>query len=208
MKYLLATKNKAKIKYYGTKLKESGIDILTLNDLNISIDIAENGQSPRENAIIKATTYNQLSNLTTIALDEGLFFKNIPEEIQPGTHVRRINNKRLNDNEMIDYYISLINQYGNNGTLAGYFLKSVAIASGGDIYTFEYKADCQFSNHQSSIIDEGYPLDSIQIISPFNKFKSELTEEEKKIAMNIEQNAILDFILKTITTIDQNRKVR
>ena len=41
MKYLLATTNKAKIRYYGTKLKEKGIDIVTLNDLNVDVDVDE-----------------------------------------------------------------------------------------------------------------------------------------------------------------------
>ena len=70
MKYLLATKNKAKIKYYGTKLREKGIDVVTLSDLNIDDDIDETGKNPTENAIIKATAYNDLSEIPTIALDE------------------------------------------------------------------------------------------------------------------------------------------
>ena len=38
MKYLLATTNKAKIRYYGTKLKKRGIEIITLEDLNIECE--------------------------------------------------------------------------------------------------------------------------------------------------------------------------
>lgn len=205
MKYLLATTNKAKIRYYGTKLKEKGIDILTLNDLNIDIDVDETGKNPTENAVIKATAYNNLSNITTIALDEGLFLEGVPDEIQPGTHVRRVNGKRLDDKEMIEYYISLVNKYGIDGKLPGYFLKGVAIVNEDETYTFEYKASREFTNRQSTVIDEGYPLASIQIIEPVGKFKSELTEEEEKITMDVEQKDIIDFILNTITTIEQNR---
>lgn len=205
MKYLLATTNKAKIRYYGTKLKEKGIDIITLNDLDIDIEVDETGKNPTENAVIKATAYNNLSKIPTIALDEGLFLKGVPDEIQPGTHVRRINGKRLDDNEMIDYYISLVNKYGINGKLPGYFLKGVAIVNGDETYTFEYKANREFTNRQSAIIDEGYPLASIQIIESIGKFKSELTEEEEKITMDVEQKDIFDFILKSITTIEKNK---
>lgn len=207
MKILLATKNNAKIRYYGTKLKEKGIDIITLKDLNIDIDVDETGKSPIENAIIKARAYNKISNIPTIALDEGLFFENIPEEIQPGIHVRRVNGKRLNDKEMIEYYISLVNKYGNNGILNGYFLKGVAIICNDNIYTNEFKANRIFTNKQSKIIDEGYPLASIQFISSVNKFKSELTEEEEKITMDIEQKDIFDFILNTILVIDNDKKL-
>lgn len=207
MKYLLATTNKAKIRYYGTKLKEKGLDIVTLNDLNIEIDVDETGKNPIENAIIKATEYNKLSNIPTIALDEGLFLDGVPDEIQPGTHVRRVNGRRLDDNEMIDYYTSLVNQYGVNGKLRGYFLKGVAIVNGNDIFTFEYKANREFTNKKSEIIDEGYPLASIQIIESVGKFKSELTEEEEKNTMDVEQKDIFDFILNTITSMEQNKKL-
>ena len=117
MKYLLATTNKAKIRYYGTKLREQGVEIVTLEDLNIKCNVDETGKNPIENAIIKASAYNQISGMPTIALDEGLFLKGVPDHIQPGTHVRRVNGKRLNDIEMIEYYIDLVNKYGENGIL-------------------------------------------------------------------------------------------
>ena len=202
MKYLLATTNKAKIRRYGTALKDHGIELITLNDLNIDVEVDENGNNPIENAIIKATTYNKITGLITIALDDGLFLDNVPEEIQPGTHVRRVNGKRLNDNEMIEHYISLVNEYGNSGELNGYFIKGVAIVDGNDIYTFENKSDRKFSNKKSKVIDEGYPLASIQIVEPFGKFKSELTKEEEDKVINLERSKITDFILETIDKIE------
>lgn len=202
MKILLATTNKAKIRYYGNKLKQKGIDIVTLEELGITCDVDETGNNPIENAIIKAKAYYGISHIPTIALDEGLFLENIPDEIQPGTHVRKVNNRRLNDKEMIDYYISLVNKYGKDGKLLGYFLKGVAIIDDNDIYTFDYQANRCFTNRQSKVIDEGYPLASIQIIPSLNKFKSELTEEEEKETMDIEQQEIFDFILNTIYEIE------
>ena len=203
MKYLFATTNKAKIRYYVTKLRERGIEVITLEDLNITCDVDETGKDPVENAIIKARAYYELSGVPTIALDDGLFLEGVPAHIQPSTHVRRVNGKRLNDKEMIDYYIGLVNQYGDNGALKGYFLKGVAIVDQNHTYTFDYKGKRCFTNKQSQVIDEGYPLASIQIISPFNKFKSELTEEEEKRTIDIEQKDIFEFILKTISTIEQ-----
>ena len=204
MKCLLATTNKAKIRYYGTKLKERGIEIVTLEDLNIECDVDETGKNPIDNAIIKASAYHKLSGMPTIALDDGLFLEGVPDNIQPGTHVRRVNGRKLNDIEMIEYYIDLVNKYGENGTLKGYFLKGVAIVNQDRTYTFDYKANRCFTNKQSKVIDEGYPLASIQIISSLNKFKSELTEEEEKITMDIEQKDIFEFILNTISTIEQD----
>ncbi len=205
MKYLLATTNKAKIRYYGTKLKKRGIEIITLEDLNIECEVDETGKNPIENAIIKASVYHELSGLPTIALDEGLFLEGVPDSIQPGTHVRRVNGKRLNDSEMIDHYIDLVNKYGNDGILNGYFLKGVAIVNRDSTYTFDYRANRQFTNKQSEVIDDGYPLASIQIISSLNKFKSELTEDEERTTIDVEQTKIFEFILNTISKIEQDQ---
>ena len=205
MKYLLATTNKAKIRYYGTKLKKRGIEIITLEDLNIECEVDETGKNPIENAIIKASVYHELSGLPTIALDEGLFLEGVPDSIQPGTHVRRVNGKRLNDSEMIDHYIDLVNKYGNDGILNGYFLKGVAIVNQDSTFTFDYRDNRQFTNKQSEVIDDGYPLASIQIISSLNKFKSELTEDEERTTIDVEQTKIFEFILNTISKIEQDQ---
>ena len=37
----------------------------------------------------------------TISMDDGLYIENIPEELQPGLFVRRVNGKELNNEEMI-----------------------------------------------------------------------------------------------------------
>ena len=204
MKYLLATTNKAKIKRYGGKLVENGIDFVTLKDLKIELDIDENGNNPTENAIIKAKAYNAATNMPTIAIDDALFLDNVPDEVQPGTHVRRVNGKRLNDKEMVEHYISLVNQYGKNGELTGYFKKAVAIINENDIFTFEYKTNRKFSNKQSSVINEGYPLSSIQIVEQFGKFKSELTKEEEEQILKTEQNEICNFIIRTVNEIEKH----
>ncbi len=202
MKYLLATTNKAKIRRYGTQLIENGIEIVTLNDLELNIDVDENGNNPIENALIKATAYHKATNMPTIAMDDGLFLNNVPDEIQPGTHVRRVAGKRLNDKEMIEHYISLVNKYGTNGELSGYFKKGVAIVTGTDTYTYEHKTDRKFTNKQSKVIDEGYPLASIQIVESIGKFKSELTKEEEEMVVNKERKGICDFIINTIKKIE------
>ena len=54
--------------------------------------------------------------IITIGMDNNLFIEELPEEKQPGTHVRRINGKELTDDEMIEYYSNLVNEYGGKLT--------------------------------------------------------------------------------------------
>ena len=70
MKFLLATANEAKVKSYGLKLKTLGFDYVTLKDLDLNIEVEETGNTPIDNAVIKATEYNKISSLPTIAIDD------------------------------------------------------------------------------------------------------------------------------------------
>ena len=104
---------------------------------------------------------------------------------------------------MVDHYISLVNKYGINGELTGFFRKAVAIVTQNDVFTFEYKTGRKFVNKQSNVINEGYPLSSIQIVEQLGKFKSELTKEEEKQIVKTEQDKICNFIIETIRNIEK-----
>lgn len=203
MKILFATTNKAKVKFYATRLKEKGLDLVTLSDMGITQEFEETGNTPLENAIIKATGYAAISKMPTIAIDDGLYLDTIPDELQPSVHVRRINGKRLTDNEMIEYYIGLVNQYGTNGELKGYFTKGIALVYGDHVQTFQKDAKRVFTNKRSEVINEGYPLASIQILPTIHKFKSELTREEEASTMDIEHQSIFDFLFQAMENLEQ-----
>lgn len=198
MKILFATTNPSKLKRYSKKIKERGIDLVTLKDLNIDIDVEETGDSALENAIIKAEAYYKLSGMPTIAIDESLTFDNVPQNLQPGTCVRRVNGKRLNDKEMLDYYIDLVNKYGTNGKLNGSFTKAVAVHINEQNYTFILKTKEVFTNQISKTVTPGYPLSAITYISELNKFKSELIKEESEILDKLENDKITNFIIEVL----------
>ena len=116
MKVLFATTNPAKIKKYAEKLKEKNIEVLTIKDLGINLKPEETGKNAIENAYIKAKAYYDETKITTIGMDNNLYIEELPEEKQPGTHVRRVNGKELNDDEMIEYYCNLVNEFGGKLT--------------------------------------------------------------------------------------------
>ena len=41
-------------------------------------------------------------------MDDSLYLENVPEDEQPGLFVRRVDGKVLEDDEMIEHYISLV----------------------------------------------------------------------------------------------------
>ena len=74
--------------------------------------VEENGNNPLENAEIKARAYYEAFSMPVFSCDSGLYFDGLEEELQPGTHVRRVNGKELTDEEMREYYASLAREHG------------------------------------------------------------------------------------------------
>ena len=196
MKVLFATTNPAKINKYAGKLKENGIEVLTLKDLDKEIRIEENGKNALENAYIKAKTTYDATNIVSIGMDNNLFIEELPEEKQPGTHVRRINGKVLSDEEMIEYYIDLVKQYG--GKLNAKWVYGMVVYDGKETKQYTWsKGHFYFIDKPSEIRTPGYPLDSISIMPEYKKYFVELTKEEKNNNKTSETD-VIEFLLNSL----------
>lgn len=71
-KIIFATTNEGKMKEIRMILADLGMEILSLKDLNINVDIEENGKTFEENAIIKAKAICELTGEMVLADDSGL----------------------------------------------------------------------------------------------------------------------------------------
>ena len=199
MDVLFATENPAKVKTYLEPLKKNGINLITIKDLDFKLEIDENGKDAIENARIKAKTYYDKLKIPTIGMDNNLFFTDLPEDNQPGTHVRRINGKRLSDEEMIDYYIGLVKKYGNPYLTACWKYGMV-------IYNNDKEKDYSWSKFNFVLIDKasekrnlGYPLDSITIVPQYNKYLVDLTKQEKdELNHNTGTDKVVEFIVNSL----------
>lgn len=198
MDILFATHNKSKLNHYKKELEKIGLNVLSLDDLKIEYEVEEVSISTEENAIKKAKEYNKIAKIPTIAVDDGLIFENIPENIQPGPYVRRIDGKNAStDDELLTHYVDIVNKYGVNGKLNGKWVKGVAIAkSSEDISSMTYNIDKIFVNKISEKRHEGYPLDSISITPYFNKYTTDLTDEENRILRENTNTELLNFFIQ------------
>lgn len=198
MKILFATTNPAKVGKYKKGLEEKGIELITIKDLDFELDIDENGKNAIENAYIKAKTYYDATKIPTIGMDNNLFIKELPEEKQPGTHVRRVNGKVLNDEEMIEYYTNLAKEYG--GRLTAKWVYGMIIYNGKETKQFSWsKSDFYLMDKACDKRLPGYPLDSISVMPENNKYWLELTEEDKKDSKEINNNnAVIEFIVNSL----------
>ena len=197
-KVLFATGNESKAERFKKGLLENDIEIITLNDIEKNIDIEENGKDAIENALIKARAYANVYDLPVFAMDDNLYIDDIPEDKQPGMYVRRVNGKRLNDNEMIEYYSNLAHEYGKNGKLTCRWVYGIAVIKDGKESTYTWsKEDFYIVDKPSNKINSGYPLNTISINKKLNKYFTDMTEEDKMIAQESE-NDVVKFLCNNL----------
>ena len=198
MKVLFATTNPAKVEKYKEALKEKDIELITLKDLNLDLHVEETGKNCIENALIKAKAYYEATGIVSIGMDNTLFIEELPEEKQPGTHVRRVNGKELSDEEMIEYYTGLVKEYGGKLTAKWVYGMVVYGENGAKEHTWS-KSHFYFVDKASSKRNPGYPLDSISKVKEIDKYFTELEDDEKNLyKKSASREKIINFIIENV----------
>jgi len=166
MKVLIGTTNPAKVTRFEDFLPDCGIEFLTLKDLGITAEPEESGESPEENARIKAKFYGQFCD-HVICNDSGLYFDGLPmdDPRQPGLKIRTPQGRRLDDEEMIQYYSALL--HGLGGKQLAYYVDGIAVYRHGKIESF---LDEQGKLAAFYMVEKpsrnrhlGWPLDSLSV---------------------------------------------
>lgn len=206
MKLLFGTGNWAKLAVMKSRLEKIDIELISLNDLkaegNTIPAVPEVGDTPLENARLKAMAYYKAFHMPVFSCDSGLYFDNVSNEVQPGVHVRNVNGKCLSDEEMLEYYTGLVKRYGN--LTARYKNAICFIMDEKHIYesmdsSMESEKFILTDIPHSTIRKKGFPLDSISIDIKTNKYYYDLSTE------NMEKFAVEDGVLlffKKVLNID------
>ena len=187
-KVLFATKNPAKIKRFKDVLLEHNIELISIKDLEEKdrVDVEENGKNAVENAYIKAKAFYDKLKIPTFAMDDSLFLEDVPDEIQPGTHVRRVGGKELTDEEMIEYYTGLVSKYGKevNGEkrLISKWKYALVLLDNDQRYDYEWEySRFYYVEKKNPEYEKGYPLGAIsKYITTDEYYKYDSTHNENR----------------------------
>ncbi len=167
MKILYGTTNQGKLLAMKKSVEGLDIELIGLRDLECELPVVnENGKTPLENAEIKARAYFDAFHMPVFSCDSGLYFDELTDEEQPGIHVRRVNQKELTDEEMIEHYASLAEKHG--GRITGRYRNAIY---------FILDENHHYSSMDMSIATEpfilvtkphekrvpGFPLDSLSV---------------------------------------------
>ena len=161
------------------------MQLVTPQDVRLHVRIEEDGATPIENARIKALAYYRSARIPTVAFDSGLYFLDLKEDdpLQPKTHVRRVQGRELNDEEMISYYRRIAADYG--GRLLSAYRNGVCVVYD-EQHIYTYMEDMETARDFAFYLCDtpheqrtpGWPLDSISIDEKTMKYFHDMADTE------------------------------
>lgn len=198
-KILFATGNPTKAKRFSNGLANYNIEVLSLKDMNLTLESEENGKTAIENALIKARECFKKTNMPSMGMDDSLYLEGVPESEQPGLFVRRVNGKSLDDRELLEHYINLVKKYGVDGKINCKWVYGLAVINekGEEkTYTWE-KGNFYMVDIPSSVINPGYPLNSISKYNNLDKYFTEVTAADLDV-IKVNEDDVVEFIKNNI----------
>jgi len=175
MHLFLATNNKGKLAEMLDLLEDLKLDIVTPESSGVDLNVAEDGNTYKENASLKAAAFAQKSGLVTLADDSGLEVDAIGGS--PGIRSARFSPlPKATDADRRAYLLGLLNSYPRPWT--AHFHCTVAIAiPGGEIYYAQ--GDCPGEIIPSERGTNGFGYDPIFLLPDIGLTMAELPMEDK-----------------------------
>jgi len=176
-KLLIATNNKGKVKELQDLLKDAGLDLVTPAQINLDLDVVEDGHTYAENATKKALAFARASGLTSLSDDSGLEVDAL--DGAPGLYSARYgssNGQKLSDKDRRAYLIQ--NLKGQPRPWTARFHATIAIAiPNGETHLTEGFCEGEIIPEERGTGGFGY--DPIFLLTDLGKTMAELSMDEK-----------------------------
>ena len=178
VRLLLGSTNRRKIREWRMMLHRIAVELVDPYQLGLAVDPAETGETPEENARIKAIAYFDATGIPAFSLDAALRIEGLPDDQQPGVHVRRIGGgEAATDAEMVRHYSALLRGLG--GDAIGVWTFGVALACDRNhAHTQRLTYRTTLRATPSPAVDPGAPLNSLQFDAARGKYFSEMAPAE------------------------------
>lgn len=174
-KLLIATNNKGKVKELQELLKSLDVQLITPSDINLDLDVVEDGTTYKENASKKAIAFAQASGLISLSDDSGIEVDALNGV--PGLYSARYSPKPNADDADRRAYL-LQNLKDKPRPWKAHFHATIAIAVPEGNVQF-----CEGNCYGEIIPEErgngGFGYDPIFLLPELGRTTAELTMEEK-----------------------------
>ena len=172
---IFATGNADKVREIQMIMEDSGMEVISMKEAGISIDIEENGSTYEENALIKARAVAKYTDAIVMADDSGLEVDHLNKE--PGIHSARYlgedTSYRIKNQNLIDR----LNGVPDEERTARFVCAIAAVLPDGRELTTRATIEGRIDHEERG--SHGFGYDPIFYVPEFHKTTAELTEEEK-----------------------------
>ena len=198
-KIIFATGNADKVREIQMIMEDSGMEVISMKEAGISIDIEENGTTYEENALIKARAVAKYTDAIVMADDSGLEVDHLNKE--PGIHSARYlgedTSYRIKNQNLIDR----LNGVPDEERTARFVCAIAAVLPDGRELTTRATIEGRIDYEERG--SHGFGYDPIFYVPEFRKTTAELTEEEKnKVSHRGKALRLMKEELKTCESID------
>lgn len=184
---VLATRNKGKVSEFSELLVGVVGNVISLNDLDNPPEVVEDGETFRDNALKKARTIAQFSDLPALADDSGLSVEALRGN--PGVYSARFAGEGATDQEN---YEKLLDQLGEDPNRRAKFVCVLALVfpDGSEIVA---EGECQGMITDGPRGEGGFGYDPVFYVPEKAKTMAELPPEVKN-ALSHRARAVRNLI--------------
>lgn len=174
-KIVAATKNKGKIEEIKHILSELPVEIISMDEEGIDINIVENGQTFEENALIKARAVRKHTAAIVLADDSGLMVDAL--DGAPGVYSSRFAGELSNDSENNHKLLSMLEGVAEGQRTARFVcIIAVVLPNGKE---FCVTGECEGIIWYNPIGNNGFGYDPLFYLPEYKKTMAELEPEIK-----------------------------
>lgn len=172
---IFATGNEGKMKEIRKIFGDTGYEVLSLKDLNLDVDIVEDGETFEENAIIKAKTIMELTNEMVMADDSGLEVDYLDKA--PGVYSARYMGEDTPYTVKNNHIIDLLKDAKEEERTARFVSVIACAFPDGEIFTTKGTIEGVIGYEEKG--ENGFGYDPIFYLPEFGCTTAELTLEQK-----------------------------
>ncbi len=174
-KIVFATGNKGKVKEIQMILADLGVEVMTMKEEGIHVEVEENGSTYEENAMIKAREVAKYTDAIVMADDSGLEIDYLNKE--PGIYSARYMGEdtsyRIKNGNLIDRLLGV----PDDQRTARFVCAIAAVLPDGKELTTRGVIEGRIGYEEKG--ENGFGYDPIFYVPEFGKTTAEMTEKEK-----------------------------
>ncbi len=172
LQFLLATKNRGKVREVHAVLEALGMDSESLLERTDLPEVEETGTTFSENARLKAIYYNRLTGIPSLADDSGLVVDAL--DGAPGVFSARF---ASTDQDRIEKLLELMNTVQESSKRTAHFVCVICLVMGKRIIEVTGRVDGEISLEPRG--QSGFGYDPVFYYPPLCKTLAEMNLEEK-----------------------------